>query len=37
MRWFSFMQSTPHRSQADKVIIFVCLVFGLMCFQKGRA
>lgn len=21
---------------AAKVIIFVCLVFGLMCFQKGR-
>ncbi|WGB62605.1 hypothetical protein NFL43_06830 [Escherichia coli] len=34
-----FLLCKAHRTvaTADKVIIFVCLVFGLMCFQKGRA
>ncbi|EAC1197135.1 hypothetical protein PRF08_RS03595 [Escherichia coli] len=33
-----FLLCKAHRTvaTADKVIIFVCLVFGLMCFQKGR-
>ncbi|EFH9068550.1 hypothetical protein GFB32_22415 [Escherichia coli] len=34
-----FLLCKAHRTvaTADKVIILVCLVFGLMCFQKGRA
>ncbi|MDL4641040.1 hypothetical protein [Escherichia coli] len=34
-----FLLCKAHRTvaTADKVIIFVCLVFGLMRFQKGRA
>ncbi|EAC2068892.1 hypothetical protein EA081_18560 [Escherichia coli] len=34
-----FLLCKAHRTvaTADKVIILVCLVFGLMRFQKGRA